>query len=183
MSYVHSAIDAHSRLAFSEIHDDERGLTTKEFAPYYITAAPSATLLKPVDALSVETQSRYTYDGLGRTTHLREDSVTGNLRAAWTYDGAARGKLISATRYAGGQSYIQTITGYDDGYRPLSATYTVPGRVPALPATITATTDLVCHGLTYWEFRPLVQHNATIAWNLLQTLAKRLRAAQGEEPA
>ncbi|WP_203906600.1 RHS repeat domain-containing protein [Rhizocola hellebori] len=69
----------------------------------------------------------YTYDGLGRTTHLREDSATGNLRAAWTYDGAARGKLISATRYEGGQAYVQTITGYDDGYRPLSATYTVPG--------------------------------------------------------
>ncbi len=26
-------------------------------------------------------------------------------------------------------------------------------------ATVTATTDLVCHGLTYWEFRPLVQEN------------------------
>ena len=50
-------------------------------------------------------------------------------------------------------------------------------------ATITATSDLVCYGLTYWEFRPLVQHNATIAWNLLQTLAKRLRTAQGGEPA
>ena len=47
----------------------------------------------------------------------------------------------------------------------------------ARSATITATTDLVCHGLTYWEFRPLVQHNAAIAWNLLQTLAKRLRGA------
>jgi pyruvate,water dikinase len=47
----------------------------------------------------------------------------------------------------------------------------------ARSATVTATTDLVCHGLTYWEFRPLVQTNATIAWNLLQTLAKRLRNA------
>lgn len=47
----------------------------------------------------------------------------------------------------------------------------------ARSATVTATTDLVCHGLTYWEFRPLVQTNATIAWNLLQTLAKRLRIA------
>jgi CRP/FNR family cyclic AMP-dependent transcriptional regulator len=51
----------------------------------------------------------------------------------------------------------------------------------ARSATITATTDLVCYGLTYWEFRPLVQQNATIAWNLLQTLAKRLRTAQ-EDP-
>ena len=31
MSYVHSAIDAHSRLAFSEIHDDEKGPTCGEF--------------------------------------------------------------------------------------------------------------------------------------------------------
>ena len=50
----------------------------------------------------------------------------------------------------------------------------------ARAATVTATTDLVCHGLTYWEFRPLVQHNATISWTLLQTLAKRLRTAQDE---
>lgn len=53
----------------------------------------------------------------------------------------------------------------------------------ARSATITASSELVCYGLTYWEFRPLVQHNATIAWNLLQTLAKRLRAAQGDQPA
>jgi pyruvate,water dikinase len=53
----------------------------------------------------------------------------------------------------------------------------------ARSATITANGELVCYGLTYWEFRPLVQHNATIAWNLLQTLAKRLRTAQDEKPA
>ena len=52
----------------------------------------------------------------------------------------------------------------------------------ARSATITASSDLVCYGLTYWEFRPLVQKNATIAWNLLQTLAQRLRTAQGEQP-
>jgi pyruvate,water dikinase len=48
----------------------------------------------------------------------------------------------------------------------------------ARSATISADTELVCYGLTYWEFRPLVQQNATIAWNLLQTLARRLRTAQ-----
>jgi pyruvate,water dikinase len=47
----------------------------------------------------------------------------------------------------------------------------------ARTATVTATTDLVCQGLTYWEFRPLVQQNATIAWNLLRTLARRLRTS------
>jgi CRP/FNR family cyclic AMP-dependent transcriptional regulator len=51
----------------------------------------------------------------------------------------------------------------------------------ARSATVTASTELVCYGLTYWEFRPLVQKNATIAWNLLQTLAKRLRMVQQED--
>jgi len=45
-------------------------------------------------------------------------------------------------------------------------------------ATVTAATDMVCYGLTFWEFRPLVERNSAIAWKLLQALAKRLRAAE-----
>jgi CRP/FNR family transcriptional regulator, cyclic AMP receptor protein len=41
-------------------------------------------------------------------------------------------------------------------------------------ATVTAESELRCYGLTPWEFRPLVQTNATIAWKLLQALAKQL---------
>lgn len=48
----------------------------------------------------------------------------------------------------------------------------------ARSATITASTELVCWGLTYWDFRPLVENNGAIGWSLLQTLAKRLRAAE-----
>ncbi len=44
-------------------------------------------------------------------------------------------------------------------------------------ATVTAATDLVCYGLTFWEFRPLVERNGTIGWKLLQALAKQLRTA------
>jgi CRP-like cAMP-binding protein len=47
-------------------------------------------------------------------------------------------------------------------------------------ATITASTDLVCYGLTYWDFQPLVQGNAAIAWGLLLAMAKLLRAAQSD---
>jgi pyruvate,water dikinase len=47
-------------------------------------------------------------------------------------------------------------------------------------ATVTAATDLVCYGLTYWDFRPLVQENAAIGWGLLQSLAKMLRAEHKE---
>ncbi|PWU12897.1 MAG: hypothetical protein C5B50_20565 [Verrucomicrobia bacterium] len=44
-------------------------------------------------------------------------------------------------------------------------------------ATVTAATDLVCYGLTFWEFRPLIERNGAIAWKLLEALAKRLRAS------
>ena len=47
-------------------------------------------------------------------------------------------------------------------------------------ATITAKTDLVCHGLTYWDFRPLVQANAVIGWKLLQSVVRTLRQSQQE---
>ncbi len=45
-------------------------------------------------------------------------------------------------------------------------------------ATITASSELVCYGLTFWEFGPLVQRNGVIGWKLLQSMAKKLREAQ-----
>jgi CRP-like cAMP-binding protein len=48
----------------------------------------------------------------------------------------------------------------------------------ARSATVTADSELRCYGLTSWEFRPLVENNASMAWKLLETMAKRLRAAQ-----
>ena len=48
-------------------------------------------------------------------------------------------------------------------------------------ATIVAKTDLTCYGLTSWEFRPLVETNAEIAWKLLQVMAKRLREAEQQQ--
>lgn len=45
-------------------------------------------------------------------------------------------------------------------------------------ATVTASSELKCFGLTPWEFRPLVQTNASIAWKLLQALAKQLDQRQ-----
>ena len=45
-------------------------------------------------------------------------------------------------------------------------------------ATITAATELVCYGLTYWDFRPLVEANGVIGWKLLQRMATMLREAR-----
>jgi CRP-like cAMP-binding protein len=45
-------------------------------------------------------------------------------------------------------------------------------------ATITAASDLMCWGLTYWDFRPVVEANGRIGWKLLQGMAALLRAAR-----
>jgi len=42
-------------------------------------------------------------------------------------------------------------------------------------ATITAKTDMVCYGMTPWDFRPLVESNSVIAWKLLTAMAEKLR--------
>jgi len=76
--------------------------------------------------------------------------------AAVSVRGGEHGKL-------GPGDYFGEIALIDDGARS---------------ATITADSDLHCYGLTSWEFRPLVEANASIAWKLLETMAQRLRAAQ-----
>ncbi len=48
-------------------------------------------------------------------------------------------------------------------------------------ATVVATTDLVCEGVTVWDFRPLVEGNGVLGWKLLQALVKKLRAAESQE--
>ena len=45
-------------------------------------------------------------------------------------------------------------------------------------ATITAESELRCYGMTLWDFRPLVESNASIAWKMLQALAQRLKEAE-----
>jgi CRP-like cAMP-binding protein len=42
----------------------------------------------------------------------------------------------------------------------------------ARTATVTAESDLTAYGMTFWDFRPLVEGNSTIAWKLLQSFAK-----------
>ena len=45
-------------------------------------------------------------------------------------------------------------------------------------ATITAKTPMKTYGITSWEFRPLVEQNAALAWKMLQMMAERLREAE-----
>lgn len=48
----------------------------------------------------------------------------------------------------------------------------------ARTATVTAKSDLRTYGITSWEFRPLIEQNASLAWKLLQQMAKRLRDSE-----
>jgi len=40
-------------------------------------------------------------------------------------------------------------------------------------ATVTADTDLRTYGMTFWEFRPLVEETPSLAWKLLQSAVKQ----------
>jgi CRP/FNR family transcriptional regulator len=42
-------------------------------------------------------------------------------------------------------------------------------------ATLTARTDMVCYGMTPWDFRPLVESNSAIAWKLLTAMADKMK--------
>jgi CRP/FNR family transcriptional regulator len=45
-------------------------------------------------------------------------------------------------------------------------------------ATVTAVTDVRLAHLSAWDFRPFVLEHPEVAWDLLRTLAKRLREAE-----
>ncbi|WJK40039.1 hypothetical protein O7608_27030 [Solwaraspora sp. WMMA2056] len=79
----------------------------------------------------------YGYDNLGRRTEMRDDTSTGALRASWTYDSLELGLPTSSTRHVGGDAYTTAVTGYDDGYRPLGATVTIPAAETGLAGTYT----------------------------------------------
>ncbi|MFK0027282.1 MULTISPECIES: polymorphic toxin-type HINT domain-containing protein [Streptomyces] len=60
----------------SDIFYDERGQVAKTFAPYYAEGAQRRLLFQPEDAEGVESQTRHSYDGLGRETESRQ--IAGN---------------------------------------------------------------------------------------------------------
>jgi len=43
-------------------------------------------------------------------------------------------------------------------------------------ATVSASSDLACSGVTFWDFRPLVEENGVIGWKLLQSLIEIYRS-------
>ncbi|MGW1471962.1 MULTISPECIES: RHS repeat-associated core domain-containing protein [Streptomyces] len=111
----------------SDIFYDERGLTTKTFAPYYATGKPVTELFQPADALAVESQTRTVYDGLGRA--VEEKQIAGNG------DGGA---LLSTTTtiYGGDRTTVippkgdTTVTSLNDARGNLTELHQHQGRDP-----------------------------------------------------
>jgi pyruvate,water dikinase len=106
--------------------------------------------------------------------------------------------LFKERRFAAGETVIKEGSGGASFYVIVSgsATVTIGGEPRAIlhagdhfgeialldegarMATITASSELVCQGLTLWEFRPLVEKNGAIGWTLMQNLARELREAE-----
>ncbi|CAN5330341.1 hypothetical protein BH11ACT5_BH11ACT5_14070 [soil metagenome] len=104
--------------------DPDGGLTTKTY--------------DALDRVATQTNANgqvlaYTFDSVGRATALRDGSTTGAVRASWTYDTAldpagdrVLGQLAQSNRYLDGNIYSTEVKRYDDAYRPLETSFTLP---------------------------------------------------------
>src|SRR6185369_5755975 len=61
---------------------------------------------------SLGTKVVFSYDELGRRTGEFLGSTSGTKLAEWTYDTLVKGALTASTRFAGGNQYTTTVTGY-----------------------------------------------------------------------
>jgi RHS repeat-associated protein len=78
----------------------------------------------------------YKYDILDRKTEQWQGAVdTGTKLADWVYDTLAKGQPTSSTRHDGGNDYTTAVTGYDDGYRSLGTSVTIPAAETGLAGT------------------------------------------------
>lgn len=96
----------------------------------------------------------YSYDSLNRKLRQFKDTAsltTGTLLASWSYDPTGdKGQLARSTSYpnattgAQGSGYTDTVTGYDDNYKPTGETITIPADAPAFGGTTYTT------GMSYY---------------------------------
>ncbi|WP_285663455.1 RHS repeat-associated core domain-containing protein [Actinorhabdospora filicis] len=78
-----------------------------------------------------------TWDALDRKTSVRLGSATGTELAKWVYDTVAKGQLTSSTSFHDGAAYVKAVQKYDNAYRPLQSSVTIPTAEGNLAGTYT----------------------------------------------
>ena len=125
--------------------DPDSGTTTST----YDLVGNVATTTGPFGTTTATTA--YTYDELDRRITMREDSISGTVRAKWAYDTIlnGKGKLASATRYVGGQPYVSRVDSYDVFSRPTSTSLVLPATESTLCAAASPNTCTYTTATTY----------------------------------
>ncbi|WP_412539129.1 polymorphic toxin-type HINT domain-containing protein [Longispora sp. K20-0274] len=113
----------------------------------------------------------YQIDNLGRKTGLFRDSTAGVRLATWAYDTLAKGQLTSSTRHNSAGDFTTTVTGYDDGYRPLGTKITIPASQGTLAGEYTSTSTYRANGApatrTYPSVGALPAETLTYSYNAI----------------
>ena len=138
-----------------------------------------AAMSAPVEALQnvqlFSTLEQEDMEELARQLHERrfpeggEVTTEGSTGAGFFVIAAGNAEVLVGGEHRatlGPGDYFGEVALIDDGIRS---------------ASIVAATDLLCYGLTPWEFRPFVEEHPKVAWALLQALARRIREAQTDD--
>lgn len=138
-----------------------------------------AAMSAPVDALQnvqlFSTLAEEDMEELARQLHERrfpegaEVTTEGSTGAGFFVIAAGNAEVLVGGEHRatlGPGDYFGEVALIDDGIRS---------------ASIVAATDLLCYGLTPWEFRPFVEEHPKVAWALLEALARRIRESQASD--
>ncbi len=132
-----NSYDVHGRRVSSS--DPDRGTSTSSFdalGRVVTTSDPRGQVLW------------HGYDSLGRQTQLRTGSAAGTLLASWAFDTVPGGKGLAAssTRYAGGNQYTSSVTGYSAAGLPTGTSVVIPSGEGALAGTYTSSVSYTVSG-------------------------------------
>ncbi|MFV2104676.1 RHS repeat-associated core domain-containing protein [Micromonospora sp. LOL_024] len=170
-----------------ESTDPDKGTTSSTFD----AAGNIETTTSPSGMGTATVTLAYTYDELGRKTTVRDGSPTGPKRAEWVYDTLpnGKGKLTAATRYVGGNAWINRTDSYDAYGRPTSTSVVVPSSESQLcaaaapnPCTYTTTTSYRAnskvHQVTLPAAADLPSERLTFGYNDVDAEGSLLSPAQ-----
>ncbi|RLK60072.1 RHS repeat-associated core domain-containing protein [Actinokineospora cianjurensis] len=139
---------------------DARGNVVRKEDPDSGTATTAYNAVNQVES-STDGRNQtlaYKYDLLGRTTEVRQGSLTGALRQQFTYDTAVNGKGLpaAATRFVDGNAYTTQVDSYTTMGQISKASVVVPASEGPLQGTYTSDYGYTFDGQVASETMPAV---------------------------